>query len=243
MLSLYCCLVYAANNSSVFQPWSDKVFIDIRERFGNEAEQRARHIHQLLLNNQEASTLKKLELTNDTLNYVPWIKDEELWKKADYWATPMETLVTYGGDCEDIAIGKYVMLKALGIPEDRLNIAYVLLEPEGLRHMILTYDNSVDKTTFNPNNFLVLDNFNRNIMTLGERKDISVVYLFNEDQIDIAKANENTRIKYANSDKLINQNGIRDRIVQNRQYYRNINEGRPLFPLENMDFKLLGSPQ
>jgi len=115
--------VYAANNSSVFQPWSDKVFIDIRERFGNEAEQRARHIHQLLLNNQEASTLKKLELTNDTLNYVPWIKDEELWKKADYWATPMETLVTYGGDCEDIAIGKYVMLKALDIPEDRLNIA------------------------------------------------------------------------------------------------------------------------
>ena len=107
--------------------------------------------------------------------------------------------------------------------------------------MILTYDTANDSSIFDPDSYLVLDNINRSIMPLKERTDISVVYLMNEENIDIPKANENSLIKYGSSDKLIAQKGIRDRIIKNREYYRNINEGRPLFPLKNMDLKIFNN--
>lgn len=54
--------------------------------------------------NHEKPVMEKLKLTNDYLNNIPWIADPDLWKREDYWATPFETLTTFGGDCEDMAI-------------------------------------------------------------------------------------------------------------------------------------------
>jgi len=44
---------------------------------------------------------------------------------ADYWATPLETLGSGAGDCEDYAIVKYVVLRESGIAADDLRLLVV----------------------------------------------------------------------------------------------------------------------
>ena len=87
-----------------FTLWEDEVFVAIGEEHGPEAEKRMRRIMEIILANHDKPVMEKLKLTNDSLNNVPWIADPELWKREDYWATPFETLTTFGGDCEDMAI-------------------------------------------------------------------------------------------------------------------------------------------
>lgn len=47
---------------------------------------------------------------NHNIEYVP---DRILYDKQDYWATPEETLEKGAGDCEDIAILKWWILKQM----------------------------------------------------------------------------------------------------------------------------------
>jgi predicted transglutaminase-like cysteine proteinase len=44
---------------------------------------------------------------------------------ADYWASPLQTLSSGAGDCEDYAIVKYVALRHLGITPDDLRLVIV----------------------------------------------------------------------------------------------------------------------
>lgn len=82
-----------------YQPWSEDVFTYVNEQYGEQAEKRCRYLHKLILENQGKTTKAKLDLVNQTLNHLPWIADQQHWQFADYWATPLETLVTFGGDC------------------------------------------------------------------------------------------------------------------------------------------------
>ncbi|MCB1557167.1 MAG: transglutaminase-like cysteine peptidase, partial [Alphaproteobacteria bacterium] len=61
---------------------------------------------------------------NDLVNAERYITDNRNWGQTDYWATPIE-FFTRGGDCEDFAIAKYVSLRALGVPDERLRVAIV----------------------------------------------------------------------------------------------------------------------
>ncbi len=70
------------------------------------------------------------------MNKVRYIGDQKNWGKSDYWATPIEFL-TYGGDCEDFAIAKYVSLRALGVPDRAMRIAIVKDTQKGIAHAIL----------------------------------------------------------------------------------------------------------
>jgi predicted transglutaminase-like cysteine proteinase len=42
---------------------------------------------------------------------------------ADFWASPLQTLGSGAGDCEDYAIVKYVALRGLGILPDDLRLS------------------------------------------------------------------------------------------------------------------------
>jgi predicted transglutaminase-like cysteine proteinase len=44
---------------------------------------------------------------------------------ADFWASPLQTLGSGAGDCEDYAIVKYVVLRALGMAETDLRLMIV----------------------------------------------------------------------------------------------------------------------
>lgn len=73
---------------------------------------------------------------NAYFNRVEYIEDRDNYGWSDYWATPVEFL-KHGGDCEDFAIAKYMSLKSLGVPEERLRIAIVHDLIKNIPHAIL----------------------------------------------------------------------------------------------------------
>lgn len=76
------------------------------------------------------------ERVNAMMNEVPYIEDQKNWGQSDYWETPVEFL-SRGGDCEDFAIAKYVSLRSLGVPEERLRVAIVKDLQKGVPHAVL----------------------------------------------------------------------------------------------------------
>lgn len=122
----------------------------------------------------EALTLRK---SNEFMNQVPYISDFALWGQEDYWATPVEMLSAFGGDCEDYSIAKYLSLKELGIPIERLRITYVKAKSVGESHMVLAYYPRPDADP------LILDNLVKEVKPASQRPDLEPVYSFNDDDI------------------------------------------------------------
>jgi predicted transglutaminase-like cysteine proteinase len=56
---------------------------------------------------------------------------------ADYWASPLETLHSQAGDCEDYAILKYIVLRDLGIGLDDLRLVIVRDSIRNVDHAIV----------------------------------------------------------------------------------------------------------
>jgi len=102
-----------------------------------------------------------------------FIDDVRIWQQIDYWATPVEALVKGAGDCEDYAIAKYLTLRRLGVPSDRLRITYVKALELNQAHMVLTW---YAAPTSDP---LVLDNLTTEIRPASQRRDLLPVYAFN----------------------------------------------------------------
>lgn len=129
----------------------------------------------------ESNNPQKLERANDYFNQVRWLSDLEHWGQEDYWATPVETLATNGGDCEDYSIGKYFSLLETQVANDKLRITYVKSITYNQAHMVLAYYPSPDAEP------LILDNINGTILLASQRKDLIPVYSFSGDSIWLAK--------------------------------------------------------
>jgi len=109
--------------------------------------------------------------------------DSEQYGVKEYWASPIESLMSGKGDCEDYAILKYDLLLRLGIPESRLSFLHVsLLQEErtpsklklkkSIQHLVLAYRiDGFDEP-------LILDNVTNVIRLIGYRKDLSVNWSF-----------------------------------------------------------------
>ena len=124
-----------------------------------------------------ATIQRTLNRVNRFFNQVPYQSDQELWGVPDYWATPVEMLGIDGGDCEDYAIAKYLTLKDLGIPIDRLRISYVRALTLGESHMVLAYYATPDADP------LILDNLMNDIRPASARSDLEPVFSFNDDDL------------------------------------------------------------
>jgi predicted transglutaminase-like cysteine proteinase len=61
---------------------------------------------------------------NKLMNQADYIQDQTNWGISDYWASPGEFLAKFG-DCEDYAIAKYMALKYLGFPADKMRVVAV----------------------------------------------------------------------------------------------------------------------
>ena len=59
------------------------------------------------------------------LNDITYTSDKEHYNAADYWAAPVETVLSRKGDCEDFAILQKDILHYLGVPESSMFIATV----------------------------------------------------------------------------------------------------------------------
>lgn len=209
-----------------FEPWEDEVFVAVGKEHGPDAEKRIRKVMDIILANHDKPVMEKLELTNTFLNNIPWIADPDIWKREDYWATPFETLTTFGGDCEDIAIAKYAMLRLMGIPDDALGFAYVETR-EKERHMVLLYKENDTSPAY------VLDNQVPDVKTGPERQDLLAIYVFQNDGklyvIDDDGKRRSVKKEFTGR-RFEKWATAKERAKANRKKYEKYNGGRPLFP-------------
>jgi predicted transglutaminase-like cysteine proteinase len=121
---------------------------------------------------------EQISRINDFFNRrIVFVDDIEAWGKADYWATPLETLGRGRGDCEDFAIAKYVSLRSLGVPLDKLRLTYVRAQIGSISqaHMVLAY---YPAPSAEP---LILDNLIPEILPASRRRDLFPVFSFNSE--------------------------------------------------------------
>jgi predicted transglutaminase-like cysteine proteinase len=226
MVILSVITVSSAYATLGFEPWEDEVFVAIGKDYGPEAEKRFRWIMEIVIANHDKPIMEKLKLTNNTLNNIPWIADSDLWKNEDYWATPFETLATFGGDCEDIAFAKYGMLLLMGVPDDTMGFAYVETR-EKERHMVLIYRENDSFPVY------VLDNQAAEVYIGAERRDLTAIYVFQGDGrlYIIGDDGKKRYIKQEFAGQRFEKwiTG-KDRARKNRKEYEKYNGGRPLFP-------------
>ncbi len=162
--------------------FTDNKLKQIEKKYGKQVANRFIKWKKFVEKNKNKSLAQKLKLTNDFFNkQIRWVEDIDLWKKKDYWATPVETLIKQAGDCEDFTIIKYFTLLALGVPVKYLKLTYVKALTINQAHMVLTF--SKNKRSIP----LVLDNINKKILPASKRKDLKPVYSFNGEGMWIQK--------------------------------------------------------
>lgn len=215
-----------------FEPWHENVFSHIRQEYGEDAEKRMRFVEKFILDNQDIADMEKVTKTNEVSNHLPWIADAAHWKESDYWATPLETITTFGGDCEDIALVKWVILRNLGIADENLALAYVKIKATGEDHMVLLYVSEPDAPE-GKKKVYVLDNYIDEVKLASERMDLLAVLaigtegrvvLFNDD-------GEKRSVKASYTGRKIKKvEDLLVRVEENREKFIKLNAGRPLMP-------------
>ncbi len=129
---------------------------------------------------KSAPEAEKLKRINSFFNaHINFVSDKANWGENDYWATPLESLGTTKGDCEDYSIAKYIFLRELGIPDERLKLTYVRAKIGGPQskvsqaHMVLSY---YATPTAEP---VILDNLISEIHESSRRVDLRPIFSFN----------------------------------------------------------------
>lgn len=166
---------YAAANFNI-----NKLSALAKSRYGEHAVQLVTELNQLVLAHSNASEQEKLQVINHFFNSkLAFANDIEIWKQSDYWATPLESIGLLAADCEDFSIAKYVFLKVLNIPNEKLRLTYVRAQlPEGVQaHMVLSYYATPNAEP------LILDNLIPDILPASNRTDLSPIFSFNDQGI------------------------------------------------------------
>lgn len=122
-------------------------------------------------------TMDELNGFNVLWNKVTYYSDLEHWGKEDYWASPVETMSSNGGDCEDYSIAKYFSLRELGIPAQNIRITYVRSLKLDMPHMVLAYYPTPDADPY------ILDNLTGELAPASERADLVPIYSFNDEDL------------------------------------------------------------
>ena len=170
----------------------------VKERFGEKASSRLRYWQKIVNDAKDKTSDEQLEIANSFFNQVRFISDQEHWQKEDYWATPLEMLVTNGADCEDYSIAKYFTLRELGIPDEKLKITYVKAVQLNQAHMILAYYPTPGAEP------LILDNLINDILPASQRPDLIPVYSFNGEGLWLSKLSSQEGKRIGNANKLDN---------------------------------------
>ncbi len=152
------------------------------DRYGPETAERVRRWRELLEDladeDEQTQIIRVNEFFNRQLRYQD---DQVTWGQEDFWATPLEALDKGAGDCEDYSIAKYVSLRKLGIPDERLRLFYVRARLGGpgsnlsQAHMVLGY------FTDPRDEPKVLDNLVTRIERASQRDDLTPIFSFNSE--------------------------------------------------------------
>jgi predicted transglutaminase-like cysteine proteinase len=188
----------------------DKEFLKkAEEKCGKEAPARFTAWEELINKDKSPSDRDKLEKVNHFYNSrIQFVSDIDLWGLQDYWATPIEFLCKKAGDCEDFAIAKFFTLKAMGVAEEKLNIAYVKAIQYNIAHMVLTYYSEPGAEP------LVLDNLIDAIEPASKRPDLMPVFSFNSAGLWTAKERGKGKLA-GGSDRLKPWQGLLQKMAKN----------------------------
>ena len=135
-------------------------------------------------------------------------EDLVVWKQADYWATPLESLGKGAGDCEDYVIGKFFSLVRLGVPSQQMRLIYVRARVGGIgstqsiAHMVLGFYATPQSEP------LVLDNLVSSIQPAGQRNDLTPVFSFNAQGIYVGTE------RSASSDRINRWQDLQQRMLK-----------------------------
>lgn len=167
----------------------DRMLLLASQRYGNFGGTAVASWRDLLTQAAAQPDALKLKQVNDFFNRrTRFSEDTAIWGAQDYWATPLETLGRGQGDCEDFAIAKYVTLKLLGVPSEKLRLTYVKARIGGPQsslvqaHMVLSYYPAPDDEP------LVLDNLISDIRPASRRMDLITIFGFNAEGLWVAGA-------------------------------------------------------
>ena len=193
--ALFIALAFAQEAVTI----TDEQIAKLAQSFGPGAKERLTTWRGMMTNpkNRSLGERQKLDLVNNFMNQTPFKSDREHWGKEDYWATPVEFLSTNGGDCEDFSIAKYFTLRALGVPDEKLQITYVKeIKVYNEAHMVLAYFATQDAEP------LILDNINKTIQPASTRTDLVPVYSFNGSGLWLAKQQQGRGQSVGSSDRI-----------------------------------------
>lgn len=170
-------------------PDFDKMLLLAQQRYGMAGTQNVQQWRTLLREAHGLPYPEKIKRVNDFFNRrITFRDDMEIWGVTDYWATPLETLGRSAGDCEDFTIAKYVTLKLLDVPIERMRLIYVRAQIGGPHssisqaHMVLGYFATPGEDP------LVLDNLITDIRPASRRGDLKPVFSFNSDGLWVGQA-------------------------------------------------------
>jgi predicted transglutaminase-like cysteine proteinase len=115
-------------------------------------------------------TCHSVQLHRNTVHSVgPWRQAQ--YGDSDYWASPLQTLASRTGDCEDYAIVKYVALRAMGIDADDLRLVIVQDDKRRTEHAVVAvrYEQK----------WLILDNLTMAIITAEDVRGYHLLFALN----------------------------------------------------------------
>jgi len=151
-----------------------------QERYGDQAVKTINAWQHMIHSSQSIQVEGRLQDINAFFNQrIQFNDDQRIWKQADYWATPLETMGRRQGDCEDFSIAKYISLLMTGIPSDQLRLVYVKARIGSASknitqaHMVVAFYSSPNADP------LILDNLNPHILRASQRQDLLPVFSFN----------------------------------------------------------------
>ncbi len=178
LVRLVLALVLVAAGPAL-QAWDADRMLRAAERLGTRATAAVRLLQPLM---REAAALDepaRLARVNEFFNRRIVSRDDlDVWGRADYWASPLESLEKGEGDCEDYAIAKYFTLLSTGVAVERLRLVYVRAQQGGpggptIAHMVLAY---YATPAAEP---LILDSLITEVRTAARRPDLQPVFSFN----------------------------------------------------------------
>ncbi len=212
LLSLLCLALAAQASEPEILP-DERLIALVAERHGQAAAGRLRQWRELVRQIHGMHEEGRVERVNRFFNRIPSKHDRDLWGREDYWASPLEMLISNGGDCEDFALAKYFTLRAAGVPNDRLRITYVRAwiarESRMESHMVLSY------YPFPDSDPLILDNLVAEVRPAAERTDLTPTLGFNAEGLWSAKQRGQAG-RLGEVSSLVHWNDLRERMRQQR---------------------------
>jgi predicted transglutaminase-like cysteine proteinase len=114
---------------------------------------------------------RKIAVANRAMNRHPYVPTATNWHRSMYWESPFEFL-RHGGQCQDYAIAKYLLLRAAGVPANQMRIIV-------LRDAAIQRDHAV-LAVYVDGEPMLLDNLRGDIVPASAVHDYHPYYSINE---------------------------------------------------------------